>query len=101
METQFPQIIHIINSGGLKKKAQLKDKGINIDGDKLLDLRFVDDVALTTEGVNNMEHQLNIMNEESLKIGPKIHKGNTKFMTNIDTTDNILIDGTEIEKITI
>ena len=40
------------------------------------------------------------MNEESLKIGLKIHKGKTKFMTNIDTTDNIQINGTEIEKVT-
>ena len=47
-----------------------------------------------------MEHQLNTVNEESLKIGLKIHKGKTKFMSNIDTTDNIQINGTEIEKVT-
>ena len=41
-----------------------------------------------------------MVNEESLKIGLKIHKGKTKFMTNIDTTDNIQINGTEIEKVT-
>ena len=35
-----------------------------------------------------MEHQLNTANEKSLKIGPKVHKGQTKFMTNVDTTDN-------------
>ena len=38
--------------------------------------------------------------KKSLKIGLKIHKGKTKFMTNIDTTDNIQINGTEIEKVT-
>ena len=48
-----------------------------------------------------MEHQLNTVNEESLKIGLKIHKGKTKFMTNIDTTYNIKINGAEIEKVTI
>ena len=47
-----------------------------------------------------MEHQLITVNEESLKIGFKINKGKTKFMTNIDTTDNIRINGTEIEKVT-
>ena len=47
-----------------------------------------------------MEHQLNAVNEESLKIGLKIHKVKTKCMTNIDTTDNIQIRGTEIEKVT-
>ena len=38
---------------------------INIDGEKLSDLRFADDVALTTENVKDMEHQLNTANEES------------------------------------
>ena len=47
-----------------------------------------------------MEHQLNTVNEESLNIGLKIHKGKTKFMTNIGTTDNIQIDGTKIERVT-
>ena len=48
------------------KKAQPEEKGVNIDGEKLLDLRFADDVALTTEDVKDMEHQLNTVNEESL-----------------------------------
>ena len=82
------------------KNAQIEEKGINIDGEKLTNLRFADDVALTTEDVKDMEHQLNNVNEKSLKIGLKIHKGITKFMTNIDTTDNIQINGTEIEKVT-
>ena len=47
-----------------------------------------------------MEHQLYTVNEESSKIGVKIHKGKTKFMTNIDTTGNMRINGTEIEKVT-
>ena len=47
-----------------------------------------------------MEYQLITVNEESLKIGLKIHKGKTKFMTSIDTTDNIQINGREIEKVT-
>ena len=72
---------------GVFKNAQLEEKGINIE--KLLDLRFADDVALTTEDVKGMEHQLNTVNEESLMIGLKIHKGKTKSMTNIDATDNI------------
>ena len=82
------------------KNAQLEEKGINIGGEKQLDLRFAGDVALTTEDVKDMEHQLNTENEESLKIGLKIHKGKTKSMTNIDTTDNIQMEGTEIEKVT-
>ena len=47
-----------------------------------------------------MEHHLNTVNEEGLKTGLKIHKRKTKFVTNIDTTDNIQINGTEIEQVT-
>ena len=50
------------------KNAQLEEKGINIDGEKLSNLRFADDVALTTEDVRDMEHQLITVNEESLKL---------------------------------
>ena len=60
-------------------------------------LRFADDVALTTEDVKEMEHQLNTVNEESLKIGLKTHKGKTECMTNIDIADNIQTNWTEIE----
>ena len=44
-----------------------------------------------------MKHQLNSVNEEILKIGLKIHK-EKKIMKNVDTRDNIQIDGTEIDK---
>ena len=82
------------------KHAQLEEKGINIDGEKLSNHRSADDVALTIEDVRDMEHQLITVNKECLKFGLKIHKGKTKFMINIDTTDNIQINGTEIEKVT-
>ena len=45
-----------------------------------------------------MEHQLNTVNEESLKISLKIHKGKTKYITNIYATNNIQINGREIER---
>ena len=81
------------------KNAQLEEKGIDINGEKPSNLKFADDVVLPTEDVRDMEHQLTTVNEESLKIGLKMHKGKTKFMTNMDTTDNIQINGTEIEKV--
>ena len=81
------------------KNAHLEEKGINIDGGNRSNLTFAYDVALATEAVKDTE-QLNTVNEESLKIGVTIRKGKTKFMTNIDTTDNIQINGTEIEKVT-
>ena len=62
-----------LNGGLTFRNAHLEEKGIDIDGEKLLDLRFADDVALTTEVVKDMEHQLNTLNEESLEIGLKTH----------------------------
>ena len=63
------------------------------------DLRFADDVALTTDSMYYVEHDLNFVNEESLKIALKIHKGKVEFITNIDTKDNIQIDGIKIDKV--
>ena len=79
--------------------SQTKKEYNNIDGEKLSDLRFADDVAQTTEDAKDLKHQLNTVKKENLKIGLKIHKRKTKFMTNIDT-DKIQIDGIEIEKVT-
>ena len=51
------------------KNDQLENKGINIDGEKLSDLRCADGVALKTEGIKDMEHQFNNVNEKKLKDG--------------------------------
>jgi hypothetical protein len=47
----------------------------------------------------NNETQLNIINEESRKIGLAIHRGKTKFITNFSTDEKIFIEGIEIEKV--
>ena len=65
----------------------------------LTDLRFADDVALTTSTVKDMETQLNDLNKESKKVGLKMHKGKTKYMTNVATDEKIFIEDQEIEKV--
>ena len=54
---------------------QLEEKGINIDGEKCQNSRFANHVALTTNDVTDMEHELNTVNEESLKVRLKTQKG--------------------------
>ena len=49
------------------KNLPLEEKGINIDGEKLSDLRFADDVARTAEGVKDMEHQFNDVKDRKHK----------------------------------
>jgi hypothetical protein len=81
------------------KTADLQS-GINIDGEQLRDLRFADDVALCTEDTTQMETNLTILNEESKKVGLKIHKDKTKYMTNYETTQQIRMEDKAIEKVT-
>ena len=57
------------------ENAKLEEKGIDVDGEKLLDPKLADDAALTIGGVTDMEHHLNIVTEESLTIGLIMHKG--------------------------
>ena len=55
------------------KKSHLEEKGINLDGEKLLVLRFADGVALVEDG-ENVEHQLDTMNEVSLRLVSRCKK---------------------------
>ncbi|XP_072048312.1 uncharacterized protein [Amphiura filiformis] len=81
------------------RKLNLQERGINIDGEKLTDLRFADDVALVTTSVKDMEVQLNDLNKGSKKIGLNIHKGKTKYMTNHQSEDVIVVEGDVIERV--
>lgn len=81
------------------KKSNLEEKGINIDGEQLTDLRFADDVALATTSVQDMGDQLCHLNVESKKVGLQMHKGKTKFMTNFETSEGIKIESQQIEKV--
>ena len=80
------------------KKADL-DKGINIGGERLQNLRFANDIALVTKTTKKMGEHLNKLNTESKKCGLKIHKGKTKFMTNLETDEEIKIENEKLEKV--
>ena len=62
---------------------------LNIDGEELSDLKFADDVALTTGVVKDMDHQINSVNEESSKISLKIKENKIydKYCYNRQQTD--------------
>ena len=74
------------------------DKGLNIDGETLTNLRFADDVALKTNNITEMEEQLNRLNKNSKNIGLKMHKGKTKYMTNFQNDQEIHIESENIEE---
>ena len=81
------------------KKADISE-GVNVDGENLTNLRFADDVALFNETTKQMETHLNNLNSESLKVGLKMHKGKTKYMTNQADSEDILTDQQKMEKVT-
>ena len=80
------------------KKADISE-GVNIDGENLTNLWFADDVAIFNETTKQTKKHLNNLNSESLKVGLKIHKGKTKYMTNHADSEDILIDQQKIEKV--
>ena len=80
------------------KKADISE-GVNVNGENLTNVRFTNDVALFNE-TRQMEKHLNGLNSESLKVGLKIHKRKTKYMTNHADSEDILIDQQKFEKVT-
>ena len=74
------------------------DKGLNIDGETLTNLRFADDVALTTNNITEMEEQLSRLNKNCKNIGLKMHKGKTKYMTNFQNDQEIHIESEKNRK---
>ena len=81
------------------KKAEISE-GVNVDGENLSNVRFADDVALLNETTKQMEKHMNNLNSESMKVGLKIHKGKTKYVTNYADSEDILIGQQKIEKVT-
>ena len=79
------------------KKAEISE-GVNVNGENLSNLRFADDVALLNETTKQMEKHLNNLNSESMKVGLRIHKGKTKYMTNYADSEDILIGQQKLEK---
>ena len=73
--------------------------GIEVEGEQLTDLRFADDVALCTRDKAILESRFNTLSNESKKIGLKIHKGKTKYMTNYDSPGDIQIEENIIEEV--
>ena len=56
-------------------------------------------MALCTRDKPILESHLNTLSSESNKIGLKIHKGKTKYMTNYDDPGEIKIDDNIIEEV--
>jgi len=78
------------------KKLDWSEMGININGRFLNNLRFADDIALTSSTMEQAETMLLQLNEEAQKIGLKMNLSKTKILTNITGAQPITIGDEEI-----
>ena len=79
------------------------ETGININGERLNNLRFADDVILFAESENELQILLNDLNTEGMKDGMRMNKKKTKIMCNETARkqqrNGISIDGEKLEEV--
>ncbi|PZC75698.1 hypothetical protein B5X24_HaOG205730 [Helicoverpa armigera] len=61
------------------------NKGLVVDGERLSNLRFADDLVLISDNIDDMIIMIEELKTESLKAGLKMNFNKTKIMTNIPT----------------
>jgi len=91
---------NMFNSGleQLFRRLNWQDKGININGEKLSNLRFADDVGLLSHSLIELQDMINELQEESEKIGLKANMEKTKIIINsYATKGSIKIRGEELQ----
>jgi hypothetical protein len=81
------------------KNLKWKDKGININGERLNHLRFADDVILLAESFEELSEMLCELDEESNKIGLEINLKKTQVMYTENTDQVMKIKNEIIQKV--
>jgi hypothetical protein len=72
-----------------------KSYGININGRRLTNLRFADDIVVFANTARGLQEMLRELNIESKEVGLTTNPTKTKIMTN-HTEITITIEGTKI-----
>lgn len=78
------------------KKLIWKEKGININGEFLSNLRFADDIILFSETATQLQEMVNELYTVSYEIGLELNITKTKVMTNTSKT-NIMVNNIPLE----
>ncbi|KAK0424256.1 hypothetical protein QR680_008579 [Steinernema hermaphroditum] len=79
------------------RHLQWEEVGININGSRLSNLRFADDIALIAETAEDLQKMMDELNEASQRAGLKINANKTKLMSTEPTS--ILLNGSEVERV--
>lgn len=70
------------------RKVTWAQGGIYIDGNYMSHLRFANDIAILSEQPEELETMINMLNQESYKVGLEMNPCKTKIMTNSLKRDN-------------
>ena len=68
------------------RQLEWQNQGIDIDGKKLTNLRFADDVILFAKSAKDLEKMLEQLQTQCKKVGLQMNSTKTKAMTNKDET---------------
>ncbi|VDO36830.1 unnamed protein product [Heligmosomoides polygyrus] len=64
------------------KELNWDDKGYLVDGKRISNLRFADDIVLISTSTAEVEEMLNELNVAGMKIGLAMNMSKTQFMVN-------------------
>ncbi|CAG9137233.1 unnamed protein product [Plutella xylostella] len=78
------------------QKARWEDKGIEVGGRRLTNLRFADDIVLFAPSASTLEHMLQDLSTASLQVGLSMNRSKTKIMSN-SATRKVTVDGQDIQ----
>ena len=75
-------------------------KGLEVNGDRINNLRFADDIVLVSTNGDEMEEMLNELDTESLKLGLKMNMRKTEIMYNSFADEKeVKINGIAVKKV--
>ena len=79
----------MITLDGIFRRLNWENKGVEIDGEFLTNLRLADDIFLCTETSQELQHMLQELSGESMQIGLKMNIAKTNVMVVDNTPINV------------
>ncbi|KAL0810833.1 hypothetical protein ABMA28_010143 [Loxostege sticticalis] len=82
------------------KNLRWENLGLEIEGKRLNNLWFADDIVLLTDNPIDLQTMIQDLSDASLQVGLEMNLGKTKIMTNCtDITTNITVNQTTIDRV--
>ena len=78
------------------KKLNWENRGLNIDGRNLTNLRFADDIVLLADNLKDIKDMLQELQNACADVGLQMNISKTKYMTNLVPSEQIFIGDKEV-----